>query len=75
MHEFKYQILRITNAKKSGERYVGHCPCHDDKTPSLSIRFIEGLPNPLIHCFAGCEKWKLINHLIQLELWSFKDEQ
>jgi hypothetical protein len=29
------------------------CPAHEDRSPSLSIRF-DG-DKPLFHCFAGCE--------------------
>ena len=39
-------------AAKSGESWLCRCPCHDDTTPSLSIR--SGIYGPLFKCFAGC---------------------
>jgi predicted transcriptional regulator len=38
--------------KPSGEGFVGRCPAHDDKTPSLSIAESGG--KILLHCHAGC---------------------
>lgn len=35
-----------------GRRATATCPAHDDRSPSLSIRKIEG--SALLHCFAGC---------------------
>jgi len=34
-------------------RWIGRCPTHDDGTPSLSIRQVDG--GILIYCWAGCE--------------------
>lgn len=48
-------ILWATRARPSGPgRWVGHCPAHEDRSPSLSIREThEGAI--LLYCFAGCE--------------------
>lgn len=66
------RIINITNAKKVGEGpdYVGHCPCHDDQSPSLSIKFVSGRDNPLIHCFAGCLFIDLVQRFEELGCWS-----
>lgn len=79
MPKFRDEILNITRAKRSalqvaGEQFIGHCPCHDDQHPSLSILFVTGKANPLLNCFAGCERRQIINYFVQLELWSYKNE-
>ena len=66
------KIIELTDAKPSGNGYVGLCPCHDDKTPSLSISPNPGGLNPLIHCFAGCSQENLIDHFKENEAWTFK---
>ncbi len=39
--------------------YMASCPAHDDQKPSLSIK--EGVDGKvLLHCFAGCEKPKIV---------------
>ena len=40
-----------TQLKKSGARYVGRCPFHDEKTPSFSVNGVD----KLFYCF-GCHK-------------------
>lgn len=45
-------ILSKTRAKPSGNGYIGHCPAHDDRNPSLSINEVEN--KILLHCHAGC---------------------
>lgn len=39
--------------KRSGGQWLARCPCHDDRTPSLSIRVLPD-GKVLAHCFAGC---------------------
>jgi len=41
-------ISAYTPLKRTGKAYVGRCPVHDDKTPSVQVSD-EGL----FHCF-GC---------------------
>lgn len=52
------KLISETRAKPSGSGYIGHCPCHDDKNPSLSFREENG--KVLIHCHSGCH-YKVIN--------------
>lgn len=49
--------------KKSGSGYMTLCPCHDDKTPSLSIADTDqgGIA---VNCFAGCD-WQAIRDEIK----------
>lgn len=39
--------------KRQGN-YLACCPAHEDKSPSLSIKFC-GDGRVLLHCFAGCD--------------------
>ena len=39
------------------------CPCHDDRTPSMSIRDGDKPGRVLVHCFAGCRSHDIINEL------------
>jgi putative DNA primase/helicase len=39
------------------------CPCHDDRTPSMSIRDGDKPGRVLVHCFAGCRSDDIINEL------------
>ena len=46
-------ILERLNAKPiKPDHWKAHCPCHDDKTESLSITLSGS--KILMHCFAGC---------------------
>jgi hypothetical protein len=39
------------------------CPCHDDRTPSMSVRDGDEPGRILVHCFAGCQSEDIINEL------------
>lgn len=39
--------------RTGADRWLAHCPAHDDKLPSLSVREIDG-DRVLVHCCAGC---------------------
>ena len=43
---------RDCRPRASGGSWSARCPAHEDRTPSLSLRQIEG--QALIHCHAGC---------------------
>jgi hypothetical protein len=43
---------RLDGVRRTGVRAMARCPVHEDRTPSLSVRRIEG--SVLIHCHAGC---------------------
>lgn len=45
---------RLGRVKATGAgRWLACCPAHEDRSPSLSIREVDG--RILVHCFAGCE--------------------
>lgn len=49
------QILldRLGGVRETGpNRWLAQCSAHEDKTPSLSVREVNG--RVLVHCFAGC---------------------
>jgi putative DNA primase/helicase len=51
-----------------GRGGMAGCPCHDDRTPSLSIR--DGYEGKvLVHCHAGCDQAHLIAVLRSRGLW------
>jgi len=49
--------------RQSGGSWQARCPAHEDHSPSLSVRGIEG--QALVHCHAGCET---VDVLAELEL-------
>lgn len=55
-------IFEALGGKKTGEGYQVKCPCHEDKTESLSIGIVEG--RVVWHCKAGCngaDIWEELN--------------
>lgn len=47
-------LNRLTKVKLRGHgRWSACCPAHDDKSPSLSIKYIDD-GRILLHCFSGC---------------------
>ena len=54
-------ILERTGARPCGRGWLGHCPAHDDRRPSLGIRSANG--RIYLKCFAGCSRdaiWKAL---------------
>lgn len=48
-----YDLFLRLGGYKRREGYLCHCPSHDDKNPSLSVK--ETTDGVLLwHCFAGC---------------------
>ncbi len=48
-------LQHLQRVKSTGQgRWMACCPAHDDKSPSLSIREIDG-EKILVHCFGGCD--------------------
>lgn len=54
--------------KKSGDRYIGLCPFHNEKTPSLTV-FVNGNN---YHCFGCSAHGSTINFLMDFEGLTFR---
>ena len=70
------EILEQCEAKMQGDgQYVGHCPAHPDKTPSLSIKMID--EKILLHCHAGCLLGEVLSalNLTERDLFLHSQEQ
>lgn len=71
---FQNKILELTRAKKIGhERYMGYCPLHNDKRPSLSITYV-GNSNPLIYCHAECDFKSLSKYFYEKGCWHWNEK-
>jgi hypothetical protein len=46
-------IARIEGRRKYGRGWLGRCPAHHDRSPSLSVRVADD-GKVLLRCFAGC---------------------
>ena len=58
---------RCTCGKKSGDGFKGHCPAHQDGTPSLHLTEKDG--KLLVKCFGGCSQETVLQALRELNLW------
>ncbi len=61
------RIAKALKARHSGRGWIAHCPAHEDRSPSLSVRQ-EG-DKILVHCFAGCRQAAVIEALRVRGLW------
>jgi phage/plasmid primase-like uncharacterized protein len=62
------RIIDATSAKpKSGGGYMGHCPAHDDRNPSLSIDVVDD--RVLVKCWSGCAQGDVIDSLRSKGAW------
>ena len=49
---------RLESVRETGpDRWIARCPAHEDKTPSLAIRDVDGMI--LLHCFAQCSLYEI----------------
>src|SRR5580658_2336340 len=56
-------LTRFEDTKRNGAfGWMGKCPCHDDRTPSLSISESED-GKILLKCFAGCSTEDIVSKL------------
>jgi len=47
-------LSRLDKSRPTGPgRWIAHCPAHEDRSPSLSIRELDD-GRVLMHCFTGC---------------------
>jgi putative DNA primase/helicase len=61
-------IAKALGGRKAGGGWIAHCPAHDDREPSLSIRDADN-GKVLVRCHAGCEQAKVIATLRSRGLW------
>jgi hypothetical protein len=52
-------IAKALGRCRAGAGWVAHCPAHDDRTPSLSIRDSDD-GKVLVCCHAGCDQERVI---------------
>lgn len=56
-------ISRYTNLRKAGKEYMGKCPFHEDRQPSLEVNEAK----QLFYCFSCQRGGDLINFIMQIE--------
>jgi hypothetical protein len=62
-------VANALNGHRAGTGWVVHCPAHDDRTPSLSVRDTKD-GKVLVRCHAGCEQTRVIEVLRSRGLWT-----
>src|SRR5438094_4953229 len=65
-------IARALKGKRVGRDFAAHCPAHDDRNPSLSIKDSKD-GRILVKCHAGCTQRAVIDKLRELDLWPEAD--
>ena len=63
------RLARGLTGLKAGGGWMGHCPAHEDRKPSLSIREAND-GKVLVYCHAGCAQDSVISALRQRGLWA-----
>ena len=64
---------RLELVRETGPgRWTARCPAHDDKTPSLAVRDVDG--KLLLHCFAGCSSYEIVSAVGLTEADLFPDK-
>ncbi len=59
-------LARLEAVRETGPgRWIARCPAHDDRTPSLAIREVDG--KLLLHCFTQCSLHEIVS-AVGLEL-------
>lgn len=67
-------LVRELGGRQSGSGWMVHCPSHDDRTPSLTLKEGES-GKVLLKCHAGCSNIEVISELRQLGLWPVRDSR
>ena len=60
-------LLQIYNIRAGETKNTYHCPFHDDKNPSFSIK------DKMWHCFAGCGSGDQISFIQKIDNLSFEE--
>ncbi len=61
-------IAQALGGRTAGSGWSAHCPAHDDRTQSLSLRETPD-GKVLVRCHAGCDQDAVIRHLHARGLW------
>jgi hypothetical protein len=61
-------LAKALVGQRAGGGWMAHCPAHDDREPSLSIREADD-GKVLVHCHAGCDQERVIASLRTSGLW------
>ncbi len=61
-HALRMFLARVPSARRRGKEWIGKCPAHDDRKPSLSITAAED-GRVLIKCHAGCDNEQVVSRL------------
>lgn len=61
----------LVGGRKAGRGWVARCPCHGDRSPSLSLS--DKGNRILVHCHAGCPQDAVIDDLKARGLWPEND--
>ncbi len=61
------ELANTINARRSGRGFLGQCPAHGDRTPSLY--FTDGDSAVLFKCFAGCSSAAVVDAFKRSGLW------
>ena len=72
MRKFE-ELVEALEARKKGRWWMGRCPAHEDRTPSLGLRD-NGDNEPFFMCFAGCTHSEVVeaihaDHKITMDRW------
>jgi len=68
------EIAHVLRGKRCGSGFVAHCPAHEDRTPSLSLRDSrDGVV--LVHCHTGCPQSAVIAALRERGLWPERERR
>ena len=52
MYHIEELLTKLDRVRGSGSQYMACCPAHDDRSPSLAIKEVDG--KILMNCMAGC---------------------
>lgn len=61
-------IAKALRGYKAGSYWMACCPAHNDRTPSLSLRYSND-GKLLVRCHAGCDQHLVISTLRSMGLW------
>lgn len=53
-------LCRFAKPRKSSRGFLVRCPAHGDRGPSLSIKEADDDGRILVHCFAGCSAFEIV---------------